>query len=862
MSIEDKRLSPPSLPLTEGSSPSSLHEHPGDEKVEAVAQGRLLHQVESHSPSSLSQTKQLPGGPSTVSHVAAKTLLPLEQETLRKWENVRALFEETCRVLSSTVPEGCGAYLRIVAPKYVEDQLGKMEFRAGSTGGVHGECSVDERTLANLASSGKLVTALMAAILEESGHLRLTDSISRYFPQEVMEKFQRDVNGTPIDPSSITLGMLASMTAGITYDGSSGVEASSEEREHLSHDEILREHTRDHSIAFMARPGDGICTYSNMQMQLLAYAIEKAYKEKSLRTLLETRGELGERTIGSFLEKGYGRLGQQDIPERLKKMTLRDFEREVMNPHRQNANIDGINIHDILSDILGQEAPLDTPASFEEILNKEFFQPLGMEGATYGPGREVRQEGRVLTIGTPEDLKRGEGIIPSPDNSRNGAGGAFFMTPADEAKLIQALLSPSLKSLDGRHTLISEARMNALFAAQNRNLPSWTVGGAHVERTQDSDTVGKGGDLDQYHHFFQWERMRNPARRDESFGIFMWNNFNGTPNDGKFGECFGRLYGESHAILQGETAPLPPPSSIKPIGSTTLQNAPELVAHAEKYFFGDRDFFAYSSKEKFLCFGGKAYALQTHGGKDYIFIEDRPVPVSIHLEEGKPSRIQIGSMIGSEFAPGIVKEPLLPERSSLVPQAEIYFQGDRGLFAYKQNQFLYWAGVSYRIQEHQGQEYIFFHGRPTLVQHFDSPDGTMRYIQLEDNQGAEISRDHVLEAASTPTMQRDLKEAKELFREIQGTYHGDHQPTGFHDTFREISPGTFCLCPPQQEPIPLQLTSVHRDGKGRIDEIHMTWNNEPVPDKAMHFVRNTKGSWDMKITEFLTDTLCETCIKV
>lgn len=771
MTVEDKGL--PAIPLspTPGEGiPSSGAKRPEDKRIDVVAHEIVTRQHGEH-PASLPSTSPLPARTSTVTQVATKTLSPLDPETLRKWENVQMLFEDMRPALSATVPEGCAVYLQLVLPKHVEDRIGRMEFRAGRTGCEGGGQAVGDRTLANIGSSGKPITALMAAILEDSGHLRFTDSIARYFPKEVMEKFRRDVNGTPVDPASITLGMLASMTAGLTYDGAAGVNATVEERALLSHDEILRDRTADRSIAFMARPGDGICTYSNMQMQLLAYAIEKSHKEKAFKTLLEARGDLAEKTIGSFLDKGFGRLGQEQIPERLRQMTLREFEREVSNPYRQDASLDGVNVHDVISDILGQEAPLDTPSSFEEILNKEFFQPLGMEGATYAPKKEVVQEGRVLAIGTPEDLARGQGYVPPPDLARNGAG-TLFMTPADEAKFVQAMLSHALKTPDGHRTLISPARMDALFARQNRNIPSWTVGGTDVERAANSDTIGKGGCLDQYHHFFKWERMRNPSKQDEAFGVFMWNNFNGTPNDDRLGECFRNLYGQARSILESEPLSTPIPTTIEPTGPTTLENGRELV-----------------------------------------------------------------------------------------PQAEQYFQGDRGLLAYAKNQFLYWAGVAYRIQEHGGKEYIFQrdqqqHDRLVPIQFFDSPDQKMRYIQVGDAQASEIPREMVLEAASTPRMQQDLKEAKGLFHELQGNYVGDHKPSGFNGSFVENPKGVFCLRPNT----PLQLVAVHRDGDGKIDEIHMTWGEEP-PDKMMKFVRNREHSWNMQITEFLTGTLCETCVK-
>lgn len=771
MNVGDKGMHANPLSPTPGEIISSSEpKHPEDKKIDVVAHEIITHQHEGH-PAPLPSATPPPEDTSTITQVAAKTLFPLDPETLRKWENVQMLFEEMRPALAATVPEGCAAYLQLVLPKHVEDQIGRMEFRAGRTGCAGGGQAVGDRTLANIGSSGKPITALMAAILEESGHLRFTDSIARYFPKEVMEKFRRDVNGTPVDPASITLGMLASMTAGLTYDGAAGVNATAEERTLLSHDEILRDRTADRSIAFMARPGDGICTYSNMQMQLLAYGIEKAHKEKAFKTLLESRVDLAEKTIGSFLDKGFGRLGQDQIPERLRQMTLRDFEREVSNPYRQDASIDGVNVHDVISDILGQETPLDTPSSFEELLNKEFFQPLGMEEATYAPKKEVIQEGRVLAIGTPEDLARGQGYVSPPDSARNGAG-TLFLTPANEAKFVQAMLSPSLKTPDGHRTLISPEKMNALFARQNRNLPSWTVGGTDVNRGANSDTIGKGGCLDQYHHFFKWERMSNPSKQDEAFGIFMWNNFNGTPNDGRLGECFGKLYGQARSILQSEPLSTSMLTSIEPTGPTTLENGQELV-----------------------------------------------------------------------------------------PQAEQYFQGDQGLLAYAKNQFLYWAGVMYRIQEHEGKEYIFQrdqqqHDRPVPIQFFDSPDKKMRYIQVGDAQASEISRERVLEAASTPRMQHDLKEAKDLVHELQGNYVGDHKPSGFNGSFVENPKGILCLCPN----IPLQVIAVHRDGNDKIDEIHTTWSDEP-PNKMMKFVRNQEGSWDMKITEFLTGTLCETCEK-
>ncbi len=766
MAVEDKNYSgivPSPQPSQEQtSSPATSL---GDEKCKMAAH-KILEKAFTDQSTALAHVTPFPKGAPEIAQVATRTILPLAPEIERKWLEVKKLFERAKDELKACVPTGCAAYARLVLPKNVEERIGPLEFHFGKTG-LKGGKEVGEDTLANIGSSGKVMTSLVAAVLEHRKYLRFDDSIKRYFPKEVMDKFQRDCNEMPVDPNEITVEMLSAMTAGLTFDSVAGVDASPDERSALSQDDLLRRPSKL-QIPFISRPGDGICTYSNLQMQFLAYVIEKAYKEKALKELLQSNEKLAVRTIGSFLEKGNRRIAVDQVPPGLKNMTLRAFEKAVSNPKRQDAYMDGVYIHDIIDAIFIQEG--ETPLTFEEILKKELFQPLDIHEATYAPGKAVKDEGRVLAIGKGEVLAKEEGQISCNDNLVHGAGD-LFMHPSDEIKFIQAMMAPELRTLDG-HVLVPKEKLDALFTSHNRNLPSWSVGGTIVDKRKASLSIQKGGSLDEYHHNFRWERMRDPSRQDEAIGRFMWDNFLGTPDDKKFCRCIGRLYDEALSVLQPERASL-------------------------------------------------------------------SQPYQIPAEEARNA--------------------VLSEGKNVVPKAERFFQGDRGLMAYSKENFLYWAGVAYKIYPHEGKEYIFIDNKTAEIELFSGKDGVIRYLQVNEAQACEIPPGSVLEAAKTKETQRDLAEARELFSQLCGTYDGDHEPTGFHATFRGASKDNFSFIEESTE-MPLQLIRVRRNEKGRIDELHVTWYKEP-PDKMMKFVRKEGDSWEIQITEFLGGSLCETCVR-
>jgi hypothetical protein len=311
-------------------------------------------------------------------------------ETVKRWMSVKSSFEASISGLAACVPEGRAAYVRLVIPENAETLIGgKLEFQKGCTG-LHGKGEeIGDNTLANIGSSGKPITCILAAVLEHQGHLRFTDSICRYFPSEVMEKFQEDCYGTTVDASKITVDMLAHMTAGLAYTGLAGIEGSTpEERACLTYDELLRKSTGKHSIPFTSRPGDKMCNYSNLQMQLLSYVIEKSYKEKAIRNLVEQRVALANMPVASFLREESPDM--QKIPQ---DMTLKQFVDLVSDNNRQNSYIHNVYVYDAIDQILEKEAPSDAHCSFESILQKEVFYPLGITEATYDPsGRVVRKE--------------------------------------------------------------------------------------------------------------------------------------------------------------------------------------------------------------------------------------------------------------------------------------------------------------------------------------------------------------------------------------------------------------------------------------------------------------------------------------
>lgn len=680
---------------------------------------------------------------------------------LKAWMPVKEIFDHAVSELreSACIPDGSAAYVRLILPLEVERVLGRLEFRAGSTG-YHGKgAEIGENTLANIGSSGKPITCIGAAILEHQGFLRFEDTICRYFPKEVMQKFRHDCFGSIVDPSKITIEMLANMTAGLAYTGLMGVATSTpEERAALSYDALLRKPEEHPSILFTSRPEDAMCSYSNLQLQLLSYAIEKAYKEKALKELIERRPELGNAPLPFFSE--------------YQSNSIKQFLDIVLDKKRETAYIDGVYIYDVIDQILEKEAPLEAHCSFETILQKELFQPLDIHEATYEPSGDVVAEERVLAMPA-------MGSFPPPDHSRNGAG-TLYMTPADETKLIRALMKSKLVGADG--LLVGEKRMTDLFSTEGKscNMPSWSVGGVHIEETPISFSIGKGGELDQYKHFFKWERMKDPQRQEEAVGFFAWNNFNCTREDFFFGMCVGRMYEEVKNQL----------------GMTRLRS-----------------------------------------------------------EEKETQQVSI-----------IPESPaILSGGRNLVPTADLFFKGDLGLMAYKPNEFLYWAGVAYRIQVTDDKEYVFIDGEhPESIKIFTSADGSMQYIQVGGAQAAQVTKSSVLEAQSTPKNQKDLSEVYRLLPELQGVYHGDHTPAS-DIAFVQNEDSEWVFLPPPEAKLPgvsLQFIAVQRDDSEEIKELHMTWRDkEGPPDKMVKFVRGKEGVWQVQIANFLTEAKYETCTK-
>jgi CubicO group peptidase (beta-lactamase class C family) len=830
----------------------------------------------------------------------------MDHLTLERWLAVRDVFRQAKEELANCAPDGCAAYARLVLPENVELAIGKLELCVGKTGSKGGK-KVDEDTLANIGSSGKPITAIMAAVLEHGKYLRFTDSIGRYFPKEAMAKFQQDCNGMPVSPEAITVDMLASMTAGLTYESLAGVEATRADLSTLSQDELLRRPT-SRKIPFMSVPGDGICTYSNLQMQLLAYVIEKAYKEKALKTLLQGNPELAARTLGSFLENGGGGFSVDQLPQRVLDMSLRDFERVVSDPARQDAYDDKIDsnvyIHDLIDVILAHEG--HRAPTFDKILAKELFQPLGIRSATYAPDAATKQTGRVLTIGKPTVLARGEGEIP-PHSSLIFGAGDLFMSPTDETRFIRALMSPAVVDAGTGRELVSPEQVDWLFTSRNQNLPSWAVGGISVERGDFSVSVEKGGSLDEYHHNFRWERVVDPSNRDRAIGRFMWDNFIDTPGDRHFCRSFGRLYEKAVSILQSEVHPTAQASDLQLKEPPTFSEAEEkdLLPHPERIFLGRAGLVSYSSKNNFLHWKGVPYRIQLHDEHECIVVNDQWVQIRFGEDDKGQKFIQVGEEKVTELPMEAMTGAVRPNGHTLVPDAERYYQGDRGLIAYSKGDFLYWAGVAYNIHTHDNQEYVFIEGRPCPIQTFDgtvlptaqgetsanaeigalttlskveepsdgvaylmgnddaTTDGTtMSYLQVDEAQVSEISKDTVLEAANTVQMREDLTAARLLLPQLQGKYFGDHEPTATNGTFTVDSLGVLCLKldEPDSKERPLQLIKVHRDAENRIDELHVDWPKEP-PDKMLKFVREGESDWKIEITEFLTGTLCETCTK-
>jgi|GEM_PF-6276171 len=615
-------------PLT----PVQPQKKPFEQEINATAQQVLQKKTQEQAYLPLAVTTA-PKKEESVGQVATKILSSVRLEKLKL---VRERFEKARAELEKTIPKACGAYVRVVLPEHIEELIGKMEFCGGITGSGTGKEVVNDATFANLASSGKTLTCLLAATLEEAGILRFSDSIARYFPLEAMKKFQLHCNGLAINPASITIGMLSSMTAGLTEDENAGVEVPLEKRGRLSHDEILRKQTRDNSIPFLSRPGDGIYTYSNLQLKFLGYAIEKAYKEKALKGLPEKQ-----RTLGSLLEKAPGRLDFQTVPDTIKNMTLAEFEKIASDPHRQEALLYGVYIHDIIDSLLGHEA------AFEEILKTEFLEPLGIKEATYNLPEEVSQQGRALASGTQEALAAGKGVVPLPDNSRNGCGGTFFMTPRDETVLLRALMAPDIRTQDGR-LLVSEKRFSALFSKSspdlpNVNMPSVTSGGAFIENRAASVSIGKGGDYSPCQHFFRWQRMKNPLEHNDAFAVFIWYNFSQDAKAREFKECFRALEKELLSTLQ----PSPPHHEEPSLQSKGLQltypEGRDLVPRAKMYFRGDEGLMAYSSEDKFLYGAGTAFRIHTHEKKEYIFIDDQPELIQIFESHDKKMHyLQVG----------------------------------------------------------------------------------------------------------------------------------------------------------------------------------------------------------------------------
>lgn len=553
----------------------------------------------------------------------------LSPEDLKRWKAVRERFGAFTKRLEETIPEGRAAHITLVMPPVVEKIIGPLTFSKGTTGSKlsHGR-EIDQHTLTNIGSSTKPMTGLLAAVMENQGFLRFSDSITRFFPKEVMDNFQPYLSfddSVKIDPADITVETLASMTGGLTYSGDCGVKQDEIDPLSTPLDSILRDHFTRESIPFVGRPGDRLWSYSN-QIQLTAYVIEKAFKEKFVQNLFQNNEMLGNRKLESFFKdvSSSVRVTIEKLPENIKNMSLNKLIEICRDQSRNDAYVEGMYLYDLLDVVIAAESPGDEQLAFADALNRELLVPLGITEATYTPEKtSLLEEDRVLT-------NPGTGQIAKPSVLRQGCG-ALYIHAADETQFVRALMQPALHASDGR-CLVTEKQMETFIESKGDNVAIGTGGLGFRERSA-SVTVEKGGSIDSYHHQFQCERPKDSLRENEAVGIIMSNNFLGS--DQEFEQIYKELYEEVVTTLLGPSESKEPPTIPKPGSTTILPPGKGQVKDAERLFKGARGLFAYSTG-KFLNWSGTPYKIHTSddGQREYIFHKGKPLEVRLYKKEG------------------------------------------------------------------------------------------------------------------------------------------------------------------------------------------------------------------------------------
>lgn len=343
---------------------------------------------------------------------------------------------------------------------------------------------VDINTVGRTGSGCKLWTALLTKIVttKYEKYIKMDDKLGKYASQEALKKFGRiDPGGKSIDGSDlakeITVEGLIEMTAGLEYED----QAPKHDTTETTLDQVMRgKEIKDGSIHILYDPRDKITLYSNY-IALTAYPIEKAYKKVlAEENIPNTNKKVGETTAGKTLSI------------ELQELTLG----ELLNCNE--AYKQGAYVYDLIDMFLADEHPPLNNFSYDNILQKELFQPMEMihSGFYDTPGTAME-----LTFYNSETKK--DESKPLEKEHPMVHGMSYGRTSlSDAAKLTKGLTGKDglIAETDG-HMLLSKKDLNAVFTSHGHN-KAWGMGG--VELSCGGKIVDKGGwvNQDQYSCWF------------------------------------------------------------------------------------------------------------------------------------------------------------------------------------------------------------------------------------------------------------------------------------------------------------------------------------------------------------------------
>jgi CubicO group peptidase (beta-lactamase class C family) len=360
-------------------------------------------------------------------------------------------------------------------------------------------------------SGCKLWTALLTMIVttKYDQYINMNDGLGKFAPQEALEKFGiigpdgKDIK-KPEWAREISVEGLIGMTAGLEYEDQAPNLTETTEK---TLDQVMRGvEIKPGSIHMLFHPRDKIYEYSN-NVCLTAYPIEKAYKKVLAEDKIPKDAKVGDTSKAKEL----------GLSKEVQKLSLDELLK------CDDAYINGVYVYDLLDLFLSDlDPPLDN-FTYEKILQKELFEPMGMEKSGFYKKYESQKEAEeAMDLTFFDDKTEKDQSKPlSPEHPMVHGMSFGRTTLSDATKLAEKLASGEGLVAENGQTLLKEKDLQSVFSSHSHYEP---FGLGAIELSCGNKVIDKGGWVNQDQYTFWVDReshvgliaMCNSGRRPDA----------------------------------------------------------------------------------------------------------------------------------------------------------------------------------------------------------------------------------------------------------------------------------------------------------------------------------------------------------